>query len=645
MELILVGQPNCGKSTIFNSVIGYRSISSNFPGVTVSYTRGEIEYNDERVRVIDIPGTYSLLACDEAETEAVRYLYNLPDDAVLVNIIDSSVLSRSLELTLQLMELQRPMIVVLNMSDEAERKGIDTSVELLSSILGVPVLKSIGHKGIGVADIFKEACRAGNESIIPKTMAPPNDIEPSIQKIERFIATKALPAGWNSRFTAIRLIEHDTLVEEAIQRVLSKHEWKGIKEITESLDRRHPSGGEGFMSSFRHNAAFTIFEKTTRVHQVKSKDVRVIIDSVLMHPIYGFLFMALLLYGAFWTISSFAELVDPIIVSIFDWLYQHFITSPGGTSFIDTVAKGFFEGIGGGISIAVSFLVPFFIFLAFLEDTGYLSRIAFLTDNLMHRIGLHGLSVVPLILGYGCNVPAIFATRILKSPRDRIITATLATLVPCSARMVIILGIVGALFSMKAVVLIYLSNILILGIVGKILSLSMPAVSPGLLMEVPKYHLPTIKDLTAKTWLRLKEFVYIAIPLLVAGSIVLELINKYSFSAMINRLLSPFTVGILGLPAAAGVVLLFGIMRKELALLLLLAAMGVHHANSLLTVMTPVQVYSFTVFSSFYIPCLATVVAMAKVFNWRSAILISLMTFCLAILLTLMVRGIFFLFF
>ncbi len=644
MEFILVGQPNSGKSTIFNSVVGYKSISSNFPGVTVSYTRGDVCCEDEKIEVIDIPGTYSLQATDEAEMEAVRYIYDLPADSVLVNVIDASVLSRSLELTLQLMELRRPMVVVLNMIDEAEKKGIEISETALAGILGVPVVKSAGHKGIGVAEIFKEAYRAGNEGIVPEVILGPGEIEAPVRKLERLLKDRGVPERWDRRFVSLRMMERDPIVEAAVRRLMGKNEWKQLEALLEDLGKRHTGGSEYLVSSYRHNMAFTIFERTARVRQTHTADVRGRIDGVLMHPVMGFIFMAGMLYGAFWAISAFAGVVDPPIMAAFSWMFHRTVDFMGAGSFFEPVAKGLFEGLGGGVSIALSFLVPFFLFLAFLEDTGYLSRIAFLTDNLMHRIGLHGLSVVPLILGYGCNVPAIFATRILKSPRDRFITATLATLVPCSARMVIILGLVGALFSMKAVAVIYVTSVLVMGVVGKILSGAMPAVSPGLLMEVPKYHIPGLKALAGKTWLRMKEFVYMAIPFLVAGSIVLELITHYGIGGVINRILAPFTSGLLGLPAAAGVVLLFGILRKELALLLLLAAMGASNAADLLRVMTPVQVYTFTVFASFYIPCLATVATIAKVFNWRSALLISLMTFVIAILLSLSVRGAFFIF-
>jgi len=641
MEFVLVGQPNSGKSTIFNSVVGFRSMTSNFPGVTVTYTCGEIYCEDENITVTDIPGTYSLHATDEAELEAVSYIYNLPEDSVLINIVDASVLSRSLELTLQIMELKRPMVVVLNMMDEAEKKGIEISREALQKKLNIPVVFSVACKGIGISDIFTEAYRAGKEYVLPADIAGPKDVEDVINKIQGLLKKKKHHGIWSNRFIAIKLLEHDLVIETLLSGFLSQSDRKLIHDLTSALEKSHDIKSHHIISSMRHDCAFTIFEATSTVKKSDKVDFRSRIDSVLMHPVLGYLFLAAILYSSFWVVTSISEVIEPVITGAFEVLAGRSIDILPSLPFMAPIAIGFFHGLGGGISIAVSFLVPFFLFLAFLEDTGYLSRIAFLMDNLMHRIGLHGMSVVPLILGYGCNVPAIFATKILKSPRDRFITATLATIVPCSARMVIILGLVGALFSMKAVVIVYLLNILVMGIMGKIMSAAMPVVSPGLLMVVPRYQMPGLKTLAGKTWLRMKEFIFMAIPLLIAGSIVLELINHYGIGRHINGFLSPFTAGLLGLPVATGVVLLFGIMRKELALLLLLAAMGAHTTQDLLVVMTPGQIYSFTIFASFYIPCLATVGAITRVFNWRKALVISLLTFLIAIVLTLGVRGIF----
>jgi ferrous iron transport protein B len=253
----------------------------------------------------------------------------------------------------------------------------------------------------------------------------------------------------------------------------------------------------------------------------------------------------------------------------------------------------------------------------------------------MHKIGLHGLSIVPVIFGYGCTVPAILATRILKSPRDKLITATLTTIIPCSARMTVIFGLVGFFISIKAAILIYILNIIIVAVLGKFMAKAFPEVSPGLILEIPKYHLPGIKSLFNKTWFRLKEFVTVALPLLIVGSILLEVIEYFKLDGPINSFLAPFTTGVLGLPSVIGITLIFGIMRKELALLLLFSALGTQNVTD---VMSLGQILTFTTFVTFYLPCLATFAALSKELKLNKSIIITLSTIALATALSVIVR-------
>ncbi len=641
MEFILAGQPNSGKSTIFNEVIGYRSEVSNFPGITVEYTSGEIEVKNEKIKATDLPGIYSLQSTDDAELAAANYLLNADSNTVIINIIDASVLSRSLELTLQIMELQKPMVLALNMIDETERKGIAIDLEKLSRATGVPVVATIGRKGKGVFDLFAEAFRAGKERIIPHIIKAPADLEAVYSGLTDFMRKKEIPEHWNYRLMAIKLLEKDPLILNHLNPLFDEADRQFIEKTVKSLERVPGQSSEFIISSVRHNLAFQIFENVAKVGTPLKRDIRHKIDTLLMHPFLGYLFMIGILYVTFKGIYTIAEATEPLFTDFFETLIHLLATKLGEGTFLLSISKGFIHGLGGGITIAISYLLPFFVMLSVLEDTGYLARVAFLFDNVMHRIGLHGMSIIPIVSGYGCSVPAVMATRILKSPRDRLITATLTTLVPCSARMVIILGLAGALFSIEAAIMIYVLNIIILGITGKIMSRAMPEVSPGLVMEIPKYHLPHTKALLNKTWFRLKEFVVIALPLLIVGSIVLEIIGHYQLTDTVNAVFAPFTAGVLGLPPALGMVLLFGIMRKELALLLLAAALGIHETSQVLSVMTPTQVYTFTVFATFYIPCIATIAALAREFNWQKASLITLLTFFIAIILSLFIRLVF----
>lgn len=635
MKFILVGQPNCGKSTIFNEVVGYKSVSSNFPGATVKYTQGDIVLKNTKISVIDLPGTYSFQTSDESELDATNYLIKTSKDSVIINIIDTSVLSRSLELTLQLMELKKPMVIALNMMDEAEKKGIQINTERLCKSLGVPVVKTIGRKGEGIFELFNKAFEAYKNKIIPKTIKGPSDFESVGQILIDFLKKKNVPEQWNYRFMTWKLMENEKITKSFLNKYLKKSDWKFISNSIQNLEKNHNQSSELIISSVRHDMAFKIFEKVAIVGKPQKTDIRNKIDDLLMHPFLGYVFLILIFYLTFWIIFTIGSSIEPLFIDNLEKLKVLISGNFNKNPFLSSIIIGFIQGFGGGVGIVVPFLLPFFIMLSLLEDTGYLVRVAYLIDNVMHRIGLHGLSVVPMILGYGCTVPGILATRILKSPRDKFITATLTAMIPCSARMTIIFALVGFFISMKAAILIYLINVVVLGVTGKIMSKIMPEVTPGLILEIPKYHLPKIKVLLNKTWFRLKEFVIVAWPILIIGSIVLELINHLNLTDPINTFLAPFTSGILGLPSVIGITLIFGIMRKELAVILLFTALG---TKDILTVMSPSQIYGFTIFVTFYIPCLATIAVLAKELSWKKSILISGLTVSIAIFLSVIVR-------
>jgi len=643
MNFILIGQPNCGKSTIFNYVVGYKSVASNFPGITVEFTKGELEIKDKKVTVIDLPGIYSLQTTDEAESVTIKFLTETDKDFsqnLIINIVDASVLSRSLELTLQLLELKKPMIVVLNMIDEAEKKGIKINENKLSEILGVPVVRSIGRKGTGVYELFEIAFDTITKKPVTKSINYSSIIEKTIRLISYEFAENKLDEKYNFRFLCIKLFEKDNSVSIFLKSVMTKASFDKVIQYIDTMEKMLETDSGQLISSARHSTSIDIFEKVAVVGKRDKKDFRSKLDDVFMHPLFGYISLAIILYASFWIIFKIGNFLEPLFLDNIDSLTEYTTALFGEGSFWSSVSNGIITGFGGGLGIVIPYLLPFFILLSFLEDSGYLARIAFLTDNLMHKIGLHGLSVVPIIFGYGCTVPAILATRIMKSPRDKFLTATLTTLVPCSARMTVIFGLVGFFISIKAAILIYVLNILVIGVLGKIISKILPEVSPGLLMEIPKYHLPSPKAVLSKTWFRLKEFVYVALPLLIVGSIVLEVINHFEWSVPINNFLAPFTEGVLGLPVAVGITLLFGIMRKELALVLLFSAIGTYNVTE---VMTLTQIFSFTVFVTFYIPCLATFAALAKELNYKKASGIMLLSIILATVLALLFRGVGFL--
>jgi ferrous iron transport protein B len=281
-------------------------------------------------------------------------------------------------------------------------------------------------------------------------------------------------------------------------------------------------------------------------------------------------------------------------------------------------------------------LLPFLFGLGFLEDVGYLPRVAFLMDALMHRLGLHGKAIVPFILGYGCNVPAVMSTRLMEDKRDRFLAAALATLVPCAARLAVVFGLVAFYLGPTVALVIYLFNLFVIGLTGRVLSRLMPEDSPGLILEMPTYRLPTLRTIFNKTWFRVREFVVEAWPLLIGGSVALAIFNYLNITPFFDVLVRPFT-WILGLPMQTGVPLIFGILRKELSLVMLRQALNVADFS---VALSAVQMVTFTVFVVFYIPCLATLAVLRRELGTRAMLLIAALTVFIATLAALLARGV-----
>jgi len=632
LKIVLVGQPNCGKSTIFNEVAGYRSISSNFPGATIQYTKSRVSIGGKVCELVDLPGIYSLSSFDEAERVSQQYLINEQID-VIVNVIDASLLGRSLELTLQLLDLKIPMVVCLNMIDEAERKGIFIDTDKLSGKLGVPVVTTVASRGRGIDNLFKSVVVAANKGTTGNIIRNSRDVEIIIAQLAGNLKERldsSLP--FLGRLLAVKLLENDPFFVDFINQSHPELTER-IENFQKELSRTHGRPSDAVMNGERHALSLTLFEDVTRLDK-PGKDWRKSVDKVLMHNVWGYFFLVLFLFIFFNTIFRLGALVEAPMMALVERGVKETATIFGSGSMAAMVSGAVINGFGGGLAIILPYLFPFLFGLALLEDVGYLPRVAFLMDAFMHKIGLHGKAVIPAVIGYGCNVPAIMATRILESPRDRFIASLIAAMVPCAARMTIIMGLVGFYLGGTAAMLIYLLNLIVISISGRVLSKLMPEVTPGMLLEIPQYQMPRIETLLQKTWLRLKEFIFIAWPLLVAGSIVLGFIEYFHVSVHINKILSPIT-WILGLPSQTGITLIFGVFKKELSMLMLFQSMG---TRDLLTVMTYGQILVFTVFVVFYVPCVATIGALYKAIGSKRMVLITLFTFFLALVIGFFTR-------
>ncbi len=607
-HIALLGQPNCGKSTIFNSLAGFKANTGNFAGTSVEFTESIAIVGGRRVRLTDLPGTYSLVPSDEAETVTRRWLEAGTADAVIL-VLDASVLSRSLELVLEMAETGIPFVVALNMMDDASRKGVAIDVAELSRRLGVPVVPTVATRGQGVVQVVMDALVAAARGATALRPAYDRDVDAAVEAVVGLMPPDLGPA--RRRFLAVRLLEGDSAVENEIAAIDRDALDRGVA-IRRALAADHGWPEDGVFASHRHAIAVNLFEAVARVTSRPGRSVRERVDAVLMHPVSGPL-AAMLALAAFFSLSFFAGgALSGLVMSPFErlsGLAGALVPGIGGV-----IARGIVDGLGGGLAIVLPYLLPLLFMMALLEDVGYLPRAAFLVDGLLHRIGLHGKSAIPLIMGYGCNVPAIVGARALESRRDRLLTVMITPFIPCSARTVVILALIGGVFGVRWVIAAYLLNIIVAAVVGRILSSLVPGESLGLLMDIPPYRVPPLKALAAKVWFRTKSFLVSAWPALIGASVLMALLEYIGIQDWANRLLSPFTEGLLGLPPAVGVTLVFGIFRKELTLLMLFGALG---TTDVTAAMSATQVATFVVFVMFYVPCVSTIVTQVRETGWK----------------------------
>jgi ferrous iron transport protein B len=561
MRIVLIGLPNCGKSTLFNQVAGYKAETGNFSGTTVTFTESRVRVAGQVIELVDLPGAYSLEEGSPAEREAARYL-NSRDVDVIINVADSTQLSAALSLTLELIPLNKPLILALNMVDEAARMGLHIDAEGLSCELNVPVLPLVASKGRGVKGLFIKALEVGQKEMQSKESGEQNAEE-----------RHALAVAFSKQF-----------VTQGERRII----WRDQ------------------------------------------------LDNVLLHPVWGYAIMLFVLYLFFQAVYGIGKVTEPPLLALFDWLMKIVLSPFAAESLLTQVFLGVLQGIASGVAIVLPYLLPFLLGLGLLEDIGYLPRVAFLMDAFMHRIGLHGKAIVPFILGYGCNVPAVMSTRTLEEPRDRYIAAALAVLVPCAARLAVVFGLVAFYLGPVAAFALYLFNLLIIAVTGKILSQLTPEDTPGLIMEMPTYRIPTLKNVFGKSWFRIREFVVEAWPILIAGSAVLAILNYINLAYIFNWLARPIT-WLIGLPSQVGVPLIFGILRKELSLVMLSQALGTADFKSALS---PEQMIVYATFVMFYLPCLATLSILRRELGTRAMLTISALTVVVALLAALIVRGV-----
>jgi len=626
LSVALAGNANVGKSVIFNELTGLHQHVGNWPGKTVERAEGTLFFGGYVVDVIDLPGIYSLSTYSMEELVSREYIaVEHPD--VLVNVVDASALERNLFFTLQLLELEPHMVMALNQVDLAEGKGIRIDPEKLSELLGVPVIPTVAIKGVGLGELMSqivEMVESGESEASSHVYGP--EVELWIDALVEGLRTVETP--YPSRWVAIKLLERDEEIEQAIYQQNPELRTL-VTEASRNVEEIHGHDASSVLASERYSLASRIAAEVSQTVEPERTFVDRL-DDLTSHPVLGYVFLVTAVLAIFFSIFSLGDYVTGLLDVVFQGLKNSYFATFGGGVISTFIWDGFVDGVLGGVGIALPYIVPFYVVFSVLEDSGYLARIAFLMDSVMHRIGLHGKAFIPLMLGFGCNVPACLGCRIMETERERLICAFVASLVPCAARSIVIMGLVAEYVGFRWALLLYVIDFILIFVLGRFAFKAVPGEPVGLIMEMPSYRLPSLTVTAKRTWFRLRAFVYEAFPIMILGNLVIVLADKVGLLTVVQDLMSPVTVLWLGLPAATGVVLIFGVLRKELTLILLASMMG---TNNFALILTPAQMFVFAFVVMIYIPCIATIAVLAKEFGNRNAAIITVSEIGLAVVL------------
>jgi len=623
--IALAGNANVGKSAIFNQLTGMSQIIGNWPGKTIEKAEGTLHFKGSRIHVLDLPGIYSLSTFSMEELISREYIA-LKKPEVVINIVDATALERNLFFTLQLIEMEAPIVIALNQYDLAKKRGISIDLGRLEELLGIPVVPTVAIRGIGIENLLEKCLQLvkikGKRKGIRIEYG--KEVESRIAKLLPLIEGKEF--DFPPRWIAIKLLEGD---EEVVKIVSRKSQVlvKTSSNLAHELETIHGEPCFTIIASERYNLANKI-AKEVQVFGEAKPTMGEKIDEVTTHKVYGYpIMIASLASLLLWTFLV-GNYLSNYISNILSGLEppQPKVSGPA----IEILWNGAFGGLVAGITLVIPYVLPFYLFLAIIEDSGYLTRVAFLMDNAMHKMGLHGKAIIPLILGYGCNVPACFSCRIMETHRERFIAAFVITLVPCAARTIVILGLVAAFVDIKWALFLYLLDLVFIFAIGRLAFKILPGESTGLIMEMPPYRVPSLPVVIKQTWARTKSLIYLVFPIYIVGSSLLQILHSSSLIQPLADAISPLTVNWLGLPALVGVLLIFGIVRKELTIVMLGTLFGTLNFAS---VLTPVQMLVLALVTMLYIPCASTILALGKEFGWKKAMYVTLFEIVFAILI------------
>jgi ferrous iron transport protein B len=634
--IALAGNPNSGKTTMFNQLAGAREKIGNWPGTTVERKEGRLRLGSDEHTLVDLPGIYTLSACSLDECVARDFLVK-EKPALVVAIIDASNLERNLYLPLQLLEEGQNVVLALNMMDLVEKQGMKINMKELSRILGIPVVPTVASRGKGVTEL-KEIIAANLSSRPAVLHLDYGAVEETLHGLEDILRKEGAGAGMPLRTAAVRIMEQDP---GAIKHFENSPLWPTISNIVRHAQSQLDEDPEPYMAERRYAFLKGLVSECTSRHMtfeqrltVSDRIDRVVTDRLLGIPIF-LLFMFLLFSLVFLLGNPVAGRMDAFFHSLSGIACS--LTARAGLPpwLCSLVSEGIIPGVGS-VLMFLPYILLLFFGISCLEDSGYLARGAFIMDRLMHALGLHGKSFIPMLLGFGCSIPGIMAARTLDSEKDRILTILILPLISCSARLPVFTLFAGALFPGRqglVVFSLYLLGIVIAVIAARVLKAALfREESAPLIMELPPYRMPNWRNALIHMWLRAVMFLKKAGTIIIAAVIVIWALA--SLPAGVDYASGQSVIGRIGSAVApvlapagfgdwkAAVALMTGVVAKENVVSTLGTLYGVEDAGLGQVIsrhFTPLSAYAFLVMTLVYIPCIATVVTIRNELNWKWA--------------------------
>lgn len=661
INVALIGNPNCGKTSLFNIASGSKEHVGNYSGVTVDAKKGHFEYGGYRFNIVDLPGTYSLSSYSPEELYVRRYLRDeMPD--VIINVVVASNLERNLYLTTELIDMDRSMVIALNMYDELDRSGASLDYKLLGEMIGVPMVPTVSRTGEGIGTLFETVISVyeGRESAVRHIHVNlGKELEEGVRVVKDEIKRDGvIGAHFSPRYLAIKMLEHDAEVEEMVRK---SPDHKKIFELRDEevgrIEKHNNDDITSLIANEKYGFIAGALAETLTVSTKETAKTTHIIDAFVTNKLFGFPIFLVIMLFIFWCTFEIGSYPMAWIETAVEWIARVVQDTMPEGPLKDLIADGIIGGVGGVIVFLPNILILYF-FISFMEDSGYMARAAFIMDKIMHRIGLHGKSFIPLVMGFGCNVPAIMASRAIESRSSRIITILINPFMSCSARLPVYVLLVGTFFSRHASLVflgLYLTGILVAVLTARLLRrFWFKTDETPFVMELPPYRIPTLKASLRHMWGKGEQYLKKMGGIILVASIIVWALNYFplhseysstpsteamlagddskidtsrdSYLEMIGKAVNPVmepigfhwrttVAAIAGAPAKEIVVSTLGVLytgNEEIDDKSLSARLTAPNPVTGKPDFTPASALSLMVFVLLYFPCMATVTAIVR---------------------------------